>query len=237
MPSPTTPVLSACTETPSVRFIVFISRTTLYNERSWIPLGLEASFGPSNISAVTFGPPNSESAPTTKRLRTSPRLANTTPAFSVGWSSYTLEYRRGSANGNADFLSRLPQLHWTQRPYEPRSRGHLPYPSKRLHSFRAVHTGHWLGWAHAAPLQPVAKGPHGHRLSSTPKTIYVSPRSLNRLTALPSAHALPKTAAEPPYSASTGSRHMGRALLMTYQVYISGSRPLDRGSTLFPLQA
>ena len=96
--------------------VVYISRATLDSERHWSPLDLEAG---SIVRAI-------------KRLRTylwgtkfcifSDRKA----LDSVGkvgdhnarvqrWLEflttfdYTLEYRKGSANGNTDFLSRLPE--------------------------------------------------------------------------------------------------------------------------------
>ena len=99
----------------SVRPIVFINRTTLDNERSWTPFYLEVG---SIVWAI-------------KRLRghlwstnfliysDHNALENITKVGDHNASvqlwkflsaySYTLEYRKGSSNGNADFLSRLPQ--------------------------------------------------------------------------------------------------------------------------------
>ncbi len=99
----------------SVRPILYISRATLDSERSWTPLDLEAG---SIVWAI-------------KRLRghlwsTKFRVYSDHKALEniakVGehnarvrrWLEflsaydYTLEYRKGTANGNADFLSRLP---------------------------------------------------------------------------------------------------------------------------------
>ena len=100
----------------TVRPILFVSRATLDSERNWTPLDLEAG---SIVWAI-------------KRLRghlwsTNFRIYSDHKALEsiskVGehnarlrrWLeflsayTYTLEYRKGTANGNADFLSRLPQ--------------------------------------------------------------------------------------------------------------------------------
>ena len=100
----------------TVRPIIYISRATLNSERSWTPLDLEADSivwatrrlrghlwstrfqihldhkALENIAKV--GEHNA-------RVR---RLLEFLSAY-----NYTLEYRNGTANGNADFLSRLPQ--------------------------------------------------------------------------------------------------------------------------------
>ena len=99
----------------SVRPIIYISRATLDSERSWTPLDLEAG---SIVWAI-------------KRLRghlwsTRFQIYSDHKALEniakVGehnagvrrWLkflsayNYTLKYRKGTANGNADFLSRLP---------------------------------------------------------------------------------------------------------------------------------
>jgi len=103
-------------EDGSIKPIAYISRATLDSERHWTPLDLEAG---SIVWAL-------------KRLRgylwgTKFRIFSDHKALeSIGkvgnhnarvqrWLEfltafdYTLEYRKGSANGNADFLSRLPE--------------------------------------------------------------------------------------------------------------------------------
>ena len=101
----------------SVRPIAYISHVTLDSERHWTPVDLEAG-------SIVW---------TIKRLRghlwgTKFRIfADRKAPESIGkvgnhnarvqrWLEfltpfeYTLAYRKGSANGNADFLSRLPEL-------------------------------------------------------------------------------------------------------------------------------
>ena len=100
----------------SIKPIAYTSRATLDSERHWTPLDLEAG---STVWAL-------------KRLRgyfwgTKFRIFSDHKALeSIGkvgnhnarvqrWLEfltaidYTLDYRKGSANGNADFLSRLPE--------------------------------------------------------------------------------------------------------------------------------
>ncbi|MEP2272374.1 MAG: ribonuclease H family protein, partial [Marinobacter sp.] len=100
----------------SVWPIAYISRATLDSERHWTPLDLEAG---SIVWAI-------------KRLRgylwgtKFPIFSDHKALESIGkvrdhnarvqrWLEfftafvYTLEYRKGNANGNADFLSRLPE--------------------------------------------------------------------------------------------------------------------------------
>ena len=103
-------------EDGSIKYIAYISRATLDSERHWTPLDLGAG---SIVRAL-------------KRLRgclggTKFRICSDHKALDsickVGdhnarvqsWLEfltavdYTLEYRKGNANGNADFLSRLPE--------------------------------------------------------------------------------------------------------------------------------
>ena len=123
----------------NVKPIVYISRATLPSERNWTPLDLEAG---SIIWAI-------------KRLRgylwrNKFRIFSDHQALEnigkVGdhnarvqrWVEfltaydYTLEYRKGFANGNADFLSRLPQPA-TERDRTGPRRHHRPRHCRRLH--------------------------------------------------------------------------------------------------------
>ena len=99
----------------SIRPIVYISRATLDNERHWTPLELEAGsiiWSIKRLRGYLWG--------TTfrifsdhKALESFAKVAEHNPRvqrwleFLTAYR-YTLEYRKGSANGNADFLSRLP---------------------------------------------------------------------------------------------------------------------------------
>ena len=95
---------------------MFISQTTLNNERSWTPPDLEAG----SIVWAIKGPrghlwstkfliysDHKASEHITKVGQHNARVQYRLDFFSA--YSYALEYRKGSANGNADFLSRLPQ--------------------------------------------------------------------------------------------------------------------------------
>ena len=118
----------------SVRPVAYISRATLDSERHWTPLDLEAG---SIVWSI-------------KRLRgylwgTKFRIFSDHKALeSIGkvgdhnarirkWLEFltafdcTLEYRRGSVNGNADFLSRLPEPA-TERDLARGRLRYLPHP-------------------------------------------------------------------------------------------------------------
>ena len=99
----------------SIRPIVFISRATLKSERHWTPFDLEAGSIVCSIKhlrgylrGTTFRTFSDH-----KALGTIAEVAEHNPRvqrwleFLTAYR-YTLEYRKGSANGNADFLSRLP---------------------------------------------------------------------------------------------------------------------------------
>jgi len=99
----------------TIRPIVFISRATIESERHWTPLDLEAGsiiWSIKRLRGYLWG--------TTfrifsdhKALEHLDKIAEHNPRvqrwleFLTAYK-YTLEYRKGSANGNADCLSRLP---------------------------------------------------------------------------------------------------------------------------------
>ena len=100
----------------SVRPIVFIGQTALHNERSLTPPDLEAGSivwaikGPSEhlwSTKFLIYSDHKASEHITKVGQHNARVQYRLDFFSA--YSYALEYRKGSANGNADFLSRLPQ--------------------------------------------------------------------------------------------------------------------------------
>ena len=99
----------------SIRPIPFISRATLESARHWTPFDLEAGSIVCSIKhlrgylrGTTFRTFSDH-----KALGTIAEVAEHNPRvqrwleFLTAYR-YTLEYRKGSANGNADFLSRLP---------------------------------------------------------------------------------------------------------------------------------
>ena len=100
----------------SIRPIVFISRTTLDYERSWTPLDLEAGSivwaikrlrGHLWSTKFLIYSAHKALEHVTKVGEHNSRVQRWLEFLSA--YSYTLEYRKGSASGNADFLSRLPQ--------------------------------------------------------------------------------------------------------------------------------
>ena len=100
----------------SVRPIIYISRATLNSGRSWTPLDLEAG---SIVWAITrlrghlwsthFQIYSDHKAleNITKAGEQNARVRRWLEFLSV--YTYTLDYRKGTANGNADALSRQPQ--------------------------------------------------------------------------------------------------------------------------------
>ncbi|CAB1101693.1 unnamed protein product [Ectocarpus sp. CCAP 1310/34] len=119
----------------SIRPIVSISRATLDSERHWTPHDLEAGsivWCIKCLRGYLWG--------TKFRIFTDHKplehfaKAGENNARVQGWLefltayNYTLEYRKGSANGNADFLSRLPVAAVECRPWKPAS-DPRPHPS------------------------------------------------------------------------------------------------------------
>ena len=99
----------------SVRPIVFISRATLDNERHWTPLDLEAGsivWSIKRLRGYLWSTPFSIFSDH-KALESLSKIGEKN-ARVQRWLEYltafryTLEYRKGASNGNADFLSRLP---------------------------------------------------------------------------------------------------------------------------------
>ena len=87
----------------SIRPIIFISRATLANERSWTPLDLQAG---SIVWAIKVGEHNARVQRWLEFLSAYP---------------YTLEYRKSSANGNANFLSAFSNQPPTSTAQDPTS--------------------------------------------------------------------------------------------------------------------
>ena len=99
----------------SIRPIVYISRATLISERHWTPLDLEAGsiiWCIKRLRGYLWGT-HFHIFTDHKALEHFAKVGENN-ARVLRWLefltaySYTLEYRKGSANGNADFLSRLP---------------------------------------------------------------------------------------------------------------------------------
>ena len=99
----------------SIRPVVFISRATLVYERHWTPLDLEAGTIVGSIKRLrgclwgtTFRVSSDHKAleSLAKVTKYNPRVQRWLEFITA--YHYTLVYRKGSANGNADFLSRLP---------------------------------------------------------------------------------------------------------------------------------
>ena len=99
----------------SVRPIVFNSRTPLSTTSDPGPPSTSnpaASFGPSNASAATSGPPNSTSTLTTRHLTVYPKSAKTTLSSVAGWNSSTptpWSTEKAQLMAMPTDLSRLPQ--------------------------------------------------------------------------------------------------------------------------------
>ena len=100
----------------SIRPIIYISRATLDSERSWTPLDLEAGSIVwaikrlrGHLSSTRFQIYSDHKAleNIAKVGEHNARVRRWLEFFSA--YNCTLEYRKGTANGNADFLSRLPQ--------------------------------------------------------------------------------------------------------------------------------
>ena len=93
----------------SIRPIVFISLATLESERHWTPLvsRLAALSRASSASTDICGVRPSASSWTTRPSRASSRLLSPTPESKDG-SNSSRSTAKGSANGNVDFLTRLP---------------------------------------------------------------------------------------------------------------------------------
>ena len=94
----------------STRPIVYISRATLPNKRSWTPMELEAGCVVWSIRRlrrylfnVFFPIFTDHEFPTNQRNRRKQRWMEFLSAY-----NYRLSYRRGRDNANANFLSRLP---------------------------------------------------------------------------------------------------------------------------------
>ncbi len=99
----------------SIRPIVYISRATLVSERHWTPLDLEGGsviWCVKRLRGYLWGT-HFHIYTDHKALEHFAKVGENN-ARVLRWLeflsaySYTLEYRKGSANGNADFLSRLP---------------------------------------------------------------------------------------------------------------------------------
>ncbi|CAB1100851.1 unnamed protein product [Ectocarpus sp. CCAP 1310/34] len=112
----------------SVRPIVFDSRATLESERHWTPLDLEAGsivWCIKRLRGYLWGT-HFKIFTDHKSLEHLAKVGETNARvqrwleFLTAYS-YTLEYRKGSSNGNADFLSRLP-IEATERDRSGRSR-------------------------------------------------------------------------------------------------------------------
>ena len=97
----------------SIRPVVFISRATLVYERHWTPLDLEAGTIVGSIKRLrgclwgtTFRVSSDHKAleSLAKVTKYNPRVQRWLEFITA--YHYTLVYRKGSANGNADFLSR-----------------------------------------------------------------------------------------------------------------------------------
>ncbi|CAB1103815.1 unnamed protein product [Ectocarpus sp. CCAP 1310/34] len=99
----------------SIRPIVFISRATLDSERHWTPLDLEASsivWCIKRLRGYLWGTKfriltDHKSLEHFAKVGENNARVQRWLEFLTAYN-YTLEYRKGSANGNADFLSRLP---------------------------------------------------------------------------------------------------------------------------------
>ncbi|CAB1104650.1 unnamed protein product [Ectocarpus sp. CCAP 1310/34] len=99
----------------SIRPIVFISRATLDSERHWTPLDLEAGsivWSIKRLRGYLWGTKfriftDHKSLEHFAKVGENNARVQRWLEFLTAYN-YTLEYRKGSANGNADFLSRLP---------------------------------------------------------------------------------------------------------------------------------
>ena len=100
----------------SVRPTLYISRTTLGDEYSWTPLDLEAGIivwaikvRRGHLWSTRFQIYSDHKAleNIVKNGEHNPRVLHWLGLFSA--YTYTLGYGKGTANGNTDFLSRLPQ--------------------------------------------------------------------------------------------------------------------------------
>ena len=99
----------------SIRPIVFISRATLDSERHWTPLDLEAGsivWCIKRLRGYLWGTKfriftDHKSLEHFAKVGENNARVQRWLEFLTAYN-YTLEYRKGSANGNADFLSRLP---------------------------------------------------------------------------------------------------------------------------------
>ena len=99
----------------TIRPMVFISHAALESERRWTPLSLEAGSIVWSIKGLRgyFWGTEFRFFPGHKAVESLDKIAEHYPRVqrrveSLTAYSYTLIYRNGSANGNADFLSRLP---------------------------------------------------------------------------------------------------------------------------------
>ena len=100
----------------SIKPIAYVSRATLDSERHWTPLDLEAGsivWALKRLRGYLWGT-KFRIFSDHKALESRGKVGNHN-ARVQRWLEfltafdYTLEYRKGSANGNADFLSRLPE--------------------------------------------------------------------------------------------------------------------------------
>ena len=103
-------------EDGSTKPIAYISRATLNPERHWTPLGLEASSIVWDLKRLRshLQDPKFRIFSDHKALESIGKVRNHNTRVQR-WLEFlaafdcTLKYRKGSVNGNADFLSRLPE--------------------------------------------------------------------------------------------------------------------------------
>ena len=100
----------------SIRHIVFINHITYHNARGWTPLGLQAGSIDCAIKRLRGHLCSTkfliyfDDKALEKNTKAGEHNAHVQRGFEVPPThSYTLEYRKGWFNGNADFLSRLSQ--------------------------------------------------------------------------------------------------------------------------------
>ena len=104
-------------EDGSIKSIAYISRATLNSERHWTPLDLEAGsivWALKRLRGYLWGTKFSIFSDH-KALESIGKVGNHNDRVQrwlefLTAFDYTLEYHEGSANGNAEFLSRLPEL-------------------------------------------------------------------------------------------------------------------------------
>ena len=150
----------------SVHPILFISRATLDSERSWASFDLEAG---SIVWAIErlrghlwstrfhIYSDHKTFEGTVKDGEHNARVRRWLESLSA--YTYTLECRKGTGSGNADFAvpaspsSHRRRSHRTQPPHGPRYRRHLLYPLLQLRAERPSRPGYRLGWARIPPFK------------------------------------------------------------------------------------